>query len=210
MLKWIRTQIIEMVRIAFSFDVFYHTFIDLTCLACLALMLNIFSLFFESEFGKIWKKTFLWCVCVCLFVVVVSFWRVDCGQIHMFVLCSCIEMTKWMDNGLVYHIIWANNRLSLQNNIVSTNIIYHGRCVCVCTLVVSIKCYVAPIFVPAVLPKLLRSVIQYPTNSVALANIPLWICCTTCFSFIAVREMLATVCFLLSSLYFYSFKYLFN
>lgn len=96
------------------------------------------------------------------------------GLIYMFVLCSCIEMTKWMDNGLVYHIIWVNNRLSLQNNIVSTNIIYHGRYVC--TLVVSIKCYAAPIFVPVALLKLLRTDTQYPANLFVLTNIPFWIC----------------------------------
>lgn len=144
-----------------------------------------------------------WCVRTFVFFSLV--WT---GLIYMFVLCSCIEMTKWMDNGLVYHIIWANNRLSLQNNIVSTNIIYHGRYVC--TLVVSIKCYVAPMLVPVVLLKLLRTDTQHPSNLFVLTNIPFWICGTFLAVCVRVYEMLVTVCFLLSSLYFYSFKYLFN
>lgn len=84
-------------------------------------------------------------------------------------VCTCIEMTKWMDNGLVYHIICANNRLSLQNNIVSTNIIYHG--IYNIMYVASIKCYMAPIFVSAVLLKLLRTDTQYLTKLFVLTNI---------------------------------------
>lgn len=93
-------------------------------------MLNIFSLLLESECGQ-WKY-------VRVRARLFSFYRLQWPNMLVCLFSVlCIEMTKWMDNGLVYHIIWANNRLSLQNNIVSTNIIYHGRYVC--PLVVSIK-----------------------------------------------------------------------